>query len=142
MKNLTIYIFPAAIFLFSFSCDNNESVKKDDKCGEGTAKYIRNWCASNNAAVIELLSDKTIGEDWFGILGKTYHHTVLALLDSTLSKANTDWNGIMNPSDSIFYFNYELTNINTDLLCKMCCPPKQTITITSFASGPCHTGNN
>ena len=142
MKNLIKHIFPAIIFLLAFSCDKNETVKPDDKCGDNTAKFIRNWRASPGA-VIDILSDTSMGEDWFGgIPGKTYHHAVLALLDSTLSKANEDWSKAMNPSDSVFYFNYVLANINAGLLCKMCCPPKQIIIITSFASRPCPATNN
>ena len=116
MKNLIKYIFPTIIFLLGFSCNKSEPVKAVDKCGVGTAKLIRIWCSSNSG-VIDILSDKSIGEDWFGILGKTYHHAVLALLDSTLSKANNDWSKVMNPSDSVFYFNYELTQIYYGLLC-------------------------
>jgi hypothetical protein len=133
------YIFPAIIFLVGFSCDKNEPVKTDDKCGENTAKFIRNWCALDDLAVIEILSNKSLGEDWNGILGKTYHHAVLAVLDSTLSKANDDWSKVMNPSDSVFYFNYVSEQFET---CKMCCPPTQTIIITSFASRPCPATNN
>lgn len=139
MKNLIRYIFPAIIFLLGFSCDKNETVKTDDKCGEITAKFIRNWCAFDYAAVIDILSDKSMGEDWNGILGKTYHHAVLALLDSTLIiKANEDWRRVMGSSDSVFYFNYVLEQFET---CKMCCPPAQTIIITSLASRPCTSGN-
>lgn len=137
MKNIIKYIFPVAIFMLGFSCDNNETVKTeittDDKCGDNSAKFIRNWCSSNGA-LIDLLSDKSMGEDWMGY-GKTYHHTVLAVLDSTLSKANEDWSKVMNPSDSVFYFNY--VSVQYEYLCKMCCPPTQTIIITSLASRPC-----
>ena len=139
MKNPIKYIFPAVIFLLAFSCEKNEPIKKtDDKCGESTAKLVRIWCSSNSA-VIEILSDKSIGEDWFGILGKTHHHAVLALLDSTLSKANEDWSKAMNQSDSVFYFNYVLKQI--EYPCKVCCPPITNILITSFAPHPCSTNN-
>lgn len=138
MKNLIKYILPAIIFLVAFSCNKSEPVKTVDKCGNLTAKFIRNWC-SLNGAVIEILSDKSMGEDWTGY-GKTFHHTVLAVLDSALSKANEDWSKAMNPSDSVFYFNY--VSVQYEYLCKACCPPTQTIIITSFASHPCPTTNN
>jgi hypothetical protein len=134
VKNLVKYIFPAIICLLGFSCDKNEPVKTDDKCGENTAKLVWNFC---NGAALEILSDKSIGEEWTRG-GKTYHHAVVAVLDSTLSKANEDWSGVIGSSDSVFYFNYVLEQF---LICKVCCPPTQTIVITSFASSPCPATN-
>ena len=137
MKNPIKYIFPAIIFLLAFSCDKNETVKIDDKCGDNTAKFIKNWCV-DGIAVIEILSNKSIGEAWTWY-GKTYDHAVLAKLDSTLSKANEDWRRVIGSSDSVFYFNYVLEQIVT---CKVCCAPTQEISITSFASRPCPATNN
>ncbi|MBI1767410.1 MAG: hypothetical protein HY015_07595 [Bacteroidetes bacterium] len=134
MKNLMKYIFPAIVFLLAFSCGKNETVKTDNKCGHTTAKLVWNFCSG---AAIEILSDKSIGEEWTRG-GKTYHHAVVAALDSTLSKANEDWSRVIGSSDSVFYFNYVLEQF---LICKVCCPPTQTIIITSFASRPCASGN-
>lgn len=138
MKNLIKYIFSAIIFLFGFSCDKNEIVETDDTCGENAAKFIKNWCVDDLAA-IEILSNNSMGEEWTRY-GKTFRHAVLAVLDSTLSKANEDWSSVIGSSDSVFYFNYVSDQIEND--CKLCCPPAQTIIITSLASRPCPTTNN
>lgn len=136
MKNSAKYVFPAIIFLFAFSCDKNEPLKRtDDKCGEFTGKLVWNFC---NGAAIEILSNKSIGEEWTRS-GKTYRHAVVAALDSTLTKANEDWSKVIASSDSIFYFDAVSRNF---LICKVCCPPSQTIVITSFASRPCPVVNN
>jgi hypothetical protein len=139
MKNLIKYIFAAIIFLLGISCDKNETVKTDDTCGDNTAKLVWNWCGGGDWAVIEILSNKSIGEDWAWGL-KTYHNAVLAKLDSTLIKANEDWSRVIGSSDSVFYFNYVLEQIDNQ--CKACCPPTQEISITSFASRPCPATNN
>lgn len=136
MKNLTKYIILAVIIILGFSCDKNESVVLiDGKCGNTKAKFIRNWCASDNGGLVEILSNNNIGEDWVDGTGKTYHHAVnAAILDSTLLKNNVTILKVMNQSDSIFYLNYYIGEF---MDCKMCCPPTQKILITSLASKAC-----
>ncbi len=138
MKNIIKYIFLVVIFMLGFSCDNNETVKTeittDDKCGDNSAKFIKNWCV-DDLVVIEILTDKSMGEDWTSSDGKTYHHTVLAVIDSTLSKPNEIWNRVKGSSDSVFYFNF--VSKQFDVGCKLCCPPTKTISITFVASRPC-----
>jgi hypothetical protein len=130
-------IFYAVIFLFSFSCNKNEIAKVDKKCGDVSAKFITTWCGYP-IAVIEILSDKSLGEDW-SWYGKTHHNAVLAVLDSALSKDKKDWSSVIGSSDSVFHFNYDaLKEFGT---CKICCPPTNTILITSLASSPCPTNN-
>ncbi len=128
------------IIFLGFSCDKNESVVKvDGRCGSTKAKFIRNWCASDYGAVIDILSNDSLGEDWSEIPGKTYHHAVLVGINSTLSKDDGFIGKVMNPSDSIFYFDYQLMELNA---CKMCCAPRQEMLITLLASHPCSTNNN
>jgi hypothetical protein len=137
MKNLIKYFLPTTIFLLGFSCEKNEPVKIDDKCGENSAKFIRVWCV-DSWAVINILSNEGIGEDWIGY-GKTYKNAVLARLDSSILKGNNNWSKVIGSSDSIFYFNYVSEEIENQ--CKVCCAPTQTISITSFGSRPCPMKN-
>lgn len=138
MKNIIKCIFTAIICLLGYSCDingGNTEVKTDDRCGIKAAKYIKLWC-EDDLAVIQILSNKGMGEDWTWY-GKTYNNAVLAKLDTTLAKSSEDWS---KDSDSLFYFNYVLPQIDYGLTCKVCCPPTINILITSLASHPCASG--
>jgi len=138
MKNLIKYMFPAILLLLGFSCDKSEPRKTDDKCGDNTAKFIKKWCP-DDIVVVEILFNESMGEDWTSSYGKTYHHAVLAKLESTLLGANGDWSRVIGSSDSVFYFNYVLEQGDYGLACKVCCPPTKNILITSLASRQCPT---
>ena len=133
MKNLTIYLFPAIIGLFAFSCDKSENLS-NGKCAQ--AKLIQHWCPDpTNLGVIKILSDVNMGIEWTSGQ-KIYQNVVLAQLDSTLLKNGKDWSVIIESSDSTFYFTYELEK-HPFLVCKICCPPSKAIIISSFSSSPC-----
>jgi hypothetical protein len=119
--------------LLGFSCENENF--DHTKCAQ--VKLIQQWCSDpSQLAVIEILSDLNIGEEWTKGL-TTYENVVLAQLDSSLIKNGVDWSSVANSAESIFYLEYT-TSIRDPLnMCYVCCPPNKVISITSVSSTPC-----
>ncbi|MFM7858306.1 MAG: hypothetical protein ACKO96_41910 [Flammeovirgaceae bacterium] len=139
MKN-QIKLTCAVFFLLAFSCEKKDPIKKaDDRCGELVGKFVWNWCTEFGA--IEVLSDKSIGNDW-ACGKKKYSNVVLAKLDSTLLNRNEDWSKVIGSPDSVIYFNYLPNQFDYGLVCKVLGGPTKTISITSFGSRLCTSNSN
>lgn len=123
----------AILSLTGFGCEKSENINSNP-CAQG--KLIQQWCPDpSDLAIVQIHSNTNVGENWTKN-GKTYQNVVLAQINKKLLDSS-DWDVIIESSDSTFYFNYSTVESQDVSMCYICCPPATTILINSISLSPC-----